>query len=72
MKVVNETSQMGVANYLLLLALVSLNLALINMLPIPALDGGKILFVIIKTISKGKVTDEMEYKATMVGFTLLN
>ena len=70
-KVVNETRQMGLANYLLLLALVSLNLALINMLPIPALDGGKILFVIIKTISKGKVTDEMEYKATLLGFTLL-
>lgn len=70
-KVVNETTQMGVQSYLLLLALVSLNLALINMLPIPALDGGKILFVIIKTISRGKVTDEMEYKATMIGFTLL-
>ncbi len=70
-KVVNQTTQMGIQSYLLLLALVSLNLALINMLPIPALDGGKILFVIIKAISRGKVTDEMEYKATMIGFTLL-
>lgn len=70
-KIVNETTQMGAQSYLLLLALVSLNLALINMLPIPALDGGKILFVIVKSITRGKVTDEMEYKATMIGFTLL-
>lgn len=70
-KVVNQTSKAGMAPYLLLLALVSLNLALINMLPIPALDGGKILFVIIKWISGGRITDEMETKATVIGFTLL-
>ena len=70
-KVVNQTASQGWQSYLLLLALVSLNLALINMLPIPALDGGKILFVIIKALSKGRVTDEMETKATMIGITLL-
>ena len=70
-RVVNQTASQGWQSYLILLALVSLNLALINMLPIPALDGGKILFVIIKTLSRGKVTDEMETKATMIGITLL-
>ncbi|MBQ0040601.1 MAG: RIP metalloprotease RseP [Clostridiales bacterium] len=70
-KVVNQTASQGWQSYLLLLALVSLNLAFINMLPIPALDGGKILFVIIKELSRGRVTDEMETRATMVGITLL-
>lgn len=70
-KVVNQTASQGWQSYLLLLALVSLNLAFINMLPIPALDGGKILFVIIKEVSRGKITDEMETRATMVGITLL-
>lgn len=70
-KVVNQTASQGWQSYLLLLALVSLNLAFINMLPIPALDGGKILFVIIKELSRGRVTDEMETKATMIGITLL-
>lgn len=70
-KIVNETSKAGAEPYLLLLALVSLNLALINLLPIPGLDGGKILFVILKWISRGRISGEMETKATLIGFKLL-
>lgn len=70
-KIVNQTQDYGIQSYLLLLALVSLNLALMNMLPIPALDGGKILFVLLKWISRGRITDEMEFKATIAGFMIL-
>lgn len=70
-KVVNTTSKAGAEPYLLLLALVSLNLAILNLLPIPGLDGGKILFVILKWITRGRISDEMETKATLIGFTLL-
>lgn len=70
-KIVDQTSSQGIENYLLLLALVSLNLALINMLPIPALDGGKIIFVLLKVISRGRISDETEYRATILGFVLL-
>lgn len=70
-KVVDQTADYGAASYLLLLALVSLNLALVNLIPIPGLDGGKILFVILKVISRGKINDDMEEKATLVGFVLL-
>ena len=70
-KVVDQTASIGASSYLLLLALVSLNLALVNLIPIPGLDGGKILFVILKAISRGKVTDEMEFKATMVGLAII-
>lgn len=70
-KIVGQTSSAGAASYLMLLALVSLNLALINLLPIPGLDGGKLLFVILKWITKGKINDNMEYKASVVGLILL-
>lgn len=70
-KVVDQTADYGFTSYLLLLALISLNLALVNLLPIPGLDGGKILFVILKVISRGRITDDMEEKATIVGFLLL-
>lgn len=70
-RVVNQTSNAGVQPYLLLLALVSLNLAIINLLPIPGLDGGKLLFVILKFISRGKIDDNMEYKASLAGIMLL-
>ena len=70
-KVVNQTTQYGISSYLMLLALVSLNLALFNIIPIPGLDGGKIFFILLKIISRGKINDEWEYRATLVGMTLL-
>ena len=42
-----------------------------NLLPIPGLDGGKVFFILLKLISGGRITDDMEYKATIVGITLL-
>lgn len=70
-KIVGEASSAGITSYLILLALVSLNLALINLIPIPGLDGGKLLFVILKWITRGKISDEMETKASIIGLLLL-
>ncbi len=70
-KVVDQAASYGIAPYLTLLALVSLNLAIFNIIPIPGLDGGKIFFIILKVISRGKIDDEMEYKATLVGMALI-
>ncbi len=70
-KVVDSVSDYGIAPYLMLLALVSLNLALFNLLPIPGLDGGKIFFILLKIISGGRIDDDMEYKATIAGIVLL-
>lgn len=70
-KVVDETASAGVTAYLVLLALVSLNLALINLLPIPGLDGGKLLFIILKIISFGRINDDMENRATLAGMVFL-
>ena len=47
----------GLFKGLLLTAVISLNLAIINILPIPALDGGHLLFLLIEKI-KGKPVDE--------------
>ena len=70
-RVVDQASDYGVAPYLMLLALVSLNLAFFNLLPIPGLDGGKIFFILLKIISGGRINDDMEYKATVVGMAVL-
>lgn len=70
-RVVNQTASYGITSYLMLLALVSLNLAFFNLLPIPGLDGGKIFFIILKVISGGRINDDMEYKATVAGMILL-
>ena len=70
-RAVDQTASYGVASYLMLLVIVSMNLAFFNLLPIPGLDGGKIFFIILKVISRGKITDDMEYKATIAGMALL-
>jgi regulator of sigma E protease len=54
-----------------LTALISLNLAIVNMLPIPALDGGRVLLLIIRAFTRGKVSDETEGKIHFVGIVLL-
>ncbi len=70
-RVVDQTTSYGATSYLMLLVLVSLNLAFFNLLPIPGLDGGKIFFIFLKVISGGRITDDMEYKATVAGMMLL-
>ena len=70
-KIVDTAADYGIAPYLMLLALVSLNLAIFNLIPIPGLDGGKIFFILLKIISGGRINDDMEYKATVAGMVLL-
>jgi regulator of sigma E protease len=52
-------------------ALLSLNLALINVLPIPALDGGRLLFILIEGIFRKKVDQRIEGYAHAVGMAIL-
>lgn len=55
-----------------LMALISISLGVVNILPIPALDGGRLLFVIIEGIRRGKrISPESEGKVHLVGFVML-
>ena len=62
---------MGFIYVVYLAALLSLNLAVINLLPFPALDGGRLLFLVIRKITGKRVTDEMEGKIHFIGIMLL-
>jgi regulator of sigma E protease len=53
------------------ISLISLNLAIINILPIPALDGGRLLFIVIEGIFRKKVNAEIEARAHMIGMIIL-
>ena len=68
---VHESQSQGAYFFLYLVAFVSLNLALFNMLPFPALDGGRILFVFIRLITGKAVTDQMEGAVHAAGMILL-
>ncbi len=68
-KMVVETN--GLYNFIYLLALVSLSLGVTNLLPIPALDGGRLLILIVEGIRKKPLPEEMEYKLISLGFTFI-
>lgn len=67
----NEATQMGLPYLLEFTALISLNLAIINILPIPALDGGRIVFVLAEKFIHRRFLNLVESKAHMLGFVLL-
>ena len=69
--IVGQVSKTGIMNLLLLAAYISINLGIVNLLPFPALDGGRIIFVIIEMI-KGKPIDrEKEGYVHFIGFAIL-
>ena len=68
-KMVAETD--GLYNFIYLLALVSLSLGVTNLLPIPALDGGRFLILIVEGIRRKPLSEEMEYKIISIGFTFI-
>ena len=70
-KIVNSTKSYGIETYLMLIAIVSLNLAIFNIIPFPALDGGRVLFVLIRAITGNAISDELEGTFHVVGFLLL-
>lgn len=66
-----QVARMGFVYLLQFIALLSLNLAVINILPFPALDGGRILFLIIEKIKGRPVKREVEAVIHNIGFLLL-
>lgn len=61
----------GIINYLNLLAVISVSLGVTNLLPIPALDGGKILILFIEVIRRKPIKVETEAKIQLIGFSIL-
>lgn len=70
-QITGEAVKFGWMAVLQLLGLLSLNLAVINILPIPALDGGRLLFVVLESIIGRKVKAKVENAAHQVGMAFL-
>jgi len=70
-KVTSDASHYGLVPLLLLTALISVNLGILNLLPIPALDGGHIMFNLYEAIIKKPINEEIMYKLTLMGWAIL-
>ena len=71
-QVTGEVAGLGIVPLLTLAALLSLNLAIVNVLPFPALDGGRLFFIAIEVVRGGKrIPPHKEALAHATGFALL-
>ena len=61
----------GFEPVLYLTALLSINLAIVNLLPIPALDGGHVLFLLVEVVTGRRPSDKFLERAQMAGLMIL-
>ena len=67
----HSSVQEGFMTYLRLVALLSLSLAILNILPLPALDGGRLLFVLVEMVIRRPLNQRFELMTNAIGFFLL-
>ena len=71
-EIAEEIPNIGFSPLFEFVALISISLGIVNLLPIPALDGGRLLFVVIEWVRRGKrISPQREGLVHMVGFALL-
>ena len=69
--VFTQMAQLGASYFIGFIAVISIYLAVFNILPIPALDGGKLIFLAIEAIRKKPVPEKIEQRITVFFFALL-
>ncbi len=67
----NQSAQMGLAAFLSFLALLSMNLAILNLLPVPILDGGHLVYYLIEWIKGGELSERAMIMSQYVGLVLI-
>lgn len=67
----DATRQTGLSTFLLFIGTISFDIGIINLLPIPALDGGHIFFLLVEGIFRKEISVRVKERVTMVGFFFL-
>ena len=70
-QIIGQAYQFGFIYLLSFTALISVNLSIINLIPFPALDGGRLLFLLIEKIKGSRLNQNFANMANMVGFAIL-
>ena len=70
-KASSDAAKNGIENVLYLLAIISINIGIFNLIPIPALDGGKIVLNILEAIRRKPLKQEIETYVTLAGVVIM-
>lgn len=68
---VDDAASFGFTALLTFTAIISLNLAVINLLPFPALDGGRLVFVVIEAVTRKRIPSVWASRVNLIGFGIL-
>ena len=68
---IGEASKYGLSNVISLISMLTLNVGIFNLLPLPALDGGRLVFLIIEAIRRKKIKPEHEGMVHFIGLAAL-
>lgn len=68
---VGQAADIGFTTVLTLMAMISINLGILNLLPFPALDGGRLIFILLEIVRRKPVNPEKENMVHVVGFVIL-
>ena len=69
---ISETAQSGgLSGVLYLIVVITMNLGIFNLLPLPALDGGRLMFLIVEALRKRPIDPELEAKIHAAGIIVL-
>jgi regulator of sigma E protease len=71
LQVTYRVAEVGLAHLVYLMALLSINLAFLNILPIPVLDGGHLMFCLIEWLKGSPVSEQVMEKFQYAGFVML-
>ena len=69
--VIGDAARSGISDLLFLMAFISLQLGIFNLLPIPALDGGHILMLLLEKIKGSPLSTAIRERTQMIGFSVL-
>ncbi|WP_372588993.1 site-2 protease family protein [Fervidobacterium pennivorans subsp. shakshaketiis] len=70
-QVIGQAVQFGLETVLIVVAVITINLGIFNLFPLPALDGGRIIFALVEMISRKKINRNVENLIHTIGFFLL-
>jgi len=68
---VGDAAESGFVSVIMFTAFISINLAVLNLLPFPALDGGRLLFILIEVVTRRNINPKVANILNLVGFLIL-
>ena len=70
-EIAKDEAEKGISPQLMFLTMLSMNLAILNFLPIPALDGGHMMFLIYEAVVGKRANEQLEFRLTVAGLLAL-